>query len=81
MEQTFYLLTTLIYGTDDVSDRHTLYAKLEDALKAFEEEVADCQENFNPMKGSFTTDLPRCKEWLTEDGLGYCVTIVEMKPL
>ena len=69
MEQTLYLLTTLIEMQDSISDGHAPYRSLDDAMKAFEDEIADCQENFN---------LPRCKEWRTEDGYGYTVTVEEM---
>ena len=78
MEQTFYLLTTLIEMQDSVSDGHALYRSLDDAMKAFEDEIADCQENFNVQHGSTLIDLPRCKEWRTEDGYGYTVTVEEM---
>lgn len=44
MEQTFYLLTTLIEMQDSVSDGHAPYRSLDDAMKAFEDEIADCQE-------------------------------------
>lgn len=81
MEQKFYLLTTLIELQDSVSDGHALYRSLDDAMKAFEQEIADCQENFNVRYGSTLIDLPRCKEWRTEDGYGYTVTIEEMIPL
>ena len=62
-------------------DGHALYRSLDDAIKAFEQEVADCQENFNVRYGSTLIDLPRCKEWRTEDGYGYTVTVDEMIPL
>lgn len=52
MEQKFYLLATLIEMQDSVSDGHTLYRSLDDAMKAFEQEIADCQENFNVRYGS-----------------------------
>lgn len=81
MEQKFYLLATLIEMQDSVSDCHMLYSSLENALNAFEQEVADCQGNFNVKYGSFLIDLPRCKEWRTEDGFGYTVTIEEMKAI
>ena len=68
MEQKFYLLATLIEMQDSVSDGHALYRSLDDAMKAFEQEIADCQENFNVRYGSTLIDLPRCKEWRTEDG-------------
>lgn len=81
MEQRFYLLTTLIETQDCVSDGHALYASFDDAMKAFEQEIADCQENFNERYGYTLIDLPRCKEWRTEDGYGYTVTIEEIVPL
>lgn len=81
MEQKFYLLATLIEMQDSVSDGHALYRSLDDAMKAFEQEIADCQENFNERYGSTLIDLPRCKEWRTEDSHGYTVTIEEMIPL
>lgn len=81
MEQKFYLLATLIEMQDSVSDGHALYRSLDDALKAFEQEIVDCQENFKVQNGSTLIDLPRCREWRTEDGYGYTVTIDEMIPL
>lgn len=81
MEQRFYLLTTLIETQDCVSDGHALYASLDDAMKAFGQEIADCQENFNERYGSTLIDLPRCKEWRTEDGYGYTVTVEGIVPL
>lgn len=81
MEQKFYLLATLIEMQDSVSDGHALYLSLDDAMKAFEQEIADCQDNFKVQKGSALIDLPRCKEWRTQDGYGYTVTVEEMIPL
>lgn len=80
-KQKFYLLATLLETQDCVSDGHALYATLDDAMAAFEQEIADCQENFNEWHGSALIDLPRCKEWRTEDGYGYTVTVDEMIPL
>ena len=80
MEQKFYLLTTLI-ELESVSDGHALYVSLEDAVKAMEQEVSECQENFNVQYGSFVIDLPRCTDWRAEDGYGYTVTIEEIVPL
>ena len=81
MEQKFYLLTTLIEMQDSVSDGHALYVSLEDAVKAMEQEISECQENFDVHYGSLAIDLPRCREWRTEDGCGYTVTIEEIVPL
>ena len=81
MEQIFYLLATLIEKQDSVSDGHALYRSLDDALKAFEQEIAECQENFVVRYGSTLIDLPRCREWRTEDGYGYTVTTEEIAPL
>ena len=80
MEQKFYLLASLIEMQDSVSDCHYLYASLDDAVKAFDMEVEDCMENFEGRLGRFLMDLPRCKEWRTEDGYGFIVTIEEMIP-
>lgn len=81
MEQKFYLLATLIEMQDCVSDGHALYRSLDDAMKAFEKEIAECQENFNERYGSALIDLPRCREWRKEDGYGYTVTVEEIIPL
>ena len=40
MEQKFYLLATLIEMQDCVSDGHALYRSLDDAMEAFEKEIA-----------------------------------------
>ena len=64
MEQKFYLLATLIEMQDCVSDGHALYRSLDDAMEAFEKEIAECQENFNERYGSALIDLPRCREWI-----------------
>lgn len=81
MEQKFYLLTTLIEMQDSVSDGHALYVSLDDAMKAFEQETADCQENFDGRYGCTLIDQPLCKEWRTEDGYGYTVAVEEIVPL
>lgn len=81
MEQKFYLLATLIEMQDCISDVHLLYCSFDNAMKAFEQEIADCHENFNGQKGSTLIDLPRCREWRTEDGYGYTVAVDEMIPL
>lgn len=81
MKQKFYLLATLIELQDSVSDGHALYHSLGDAMEAFEQEIADCKKKFEEQDGSTLIDLPRCKEWRTEDGYGYTVLVDEMIPL
>ena len=81
MEQTFFLLTTLIESGDCISDGHSLYQNQEKAIEAFKDEIRDCAENFGGQKGDFIIDLPMCKEWRNEDGYGYTVTVEEVKPL
>lgn len=81
MEQTFFLLTTLIEFGDCVSDGHSLYDNDEKAKEAFTSEIRECAENFIAEKGEFLIDLPTCKEWRTEDGYGYTVTLEPIKPI
>lgn len=81
MQETFYLLTTLLEYSDSISDGHTLYYSLEDALDAMAKEIEECQENFDPSHGEVVLDLERCREWRTEDGYGYTVTIEAISPL
>ena len=80
MKQKFYLLATLLETHENVSDRHNLFISLDDAMRAFEKELADCRGTFNEQCGDTLIDLPRCKEWRTEEGEGYTVTIEEMTP-
>lgn len=81
MEQTFFLLTTLIEFDDCISDGHSLFESKEKASEAFITEIRECAENFEGQKGDFVIDLPMCREWRTEDGYGYTVTVEEVKPL
>lgn len=43
MKQKFYLLATLLETHENVSDRHNLFISLDDAMRAFEKELADCR--------------------------------------
>jgi len=82
MEQTFYLLTSLIEKTSDsISDTHRLFGTLEKAESAFLEELKECSENFDGQDGDLLIDLPRCREWRNGDGFGYTVTVEEVTPL
>ena len=63
MEQTFFLLTTLIESGDCTSDEHSLYRYKEKSIEAFKDEIHDCAENFGGQKVDFIIDLPMCKEW------------------
>lgn len=76
-----YLVTTLIEMQDSVSDGHALYISLDASLEAMAQEISECQANFNEHSGSTVLELPRCKEWRTEDGNGYTVAIEEIVPL
>lgn len=82
MEQTFYLLTSLIEKTSDcINDAHRLFGTLEKAENAFLEELKECSENFDGQEGYLLIDLPRCREWRNENGFGYTVTVEEVTPL
>ena len=81
MEQTFFLLTTLIEFGDCVSDGHSLFMNRDEALEAFTTEIEECAENFIGDKGDVLIDLPTCREWRNEDGYGYTVTVEEVKPI
>lgn len=81
MKPTFYLVATLIEMSECVSDSHTLCSTIEKAEKVFADDVRICQENFPGRDGEFLIDIWGCKEWRTEDGYGYTVSIEEIEPV
>jgi hypothetical protein len=81
MKPTFYLVTVLLEVCDTcITDEHHLYASFEDAERAFNYEVAACQENFEGQDGVSLIDLRGCREWRNADGYGFTVTIEEVQP-
>lgn len=81
MEQTYYLLSSVIETAENVSTYHALYYDLETAKKALEPEILSCAENFNFEDGKFVTDRPQYYEWRNQDGYGFIAQIEELTPI
>lgn len=79
VQDTFYLVHTLIERDGEASDCHMLYSTLDKAKAAMRTEVEDAMENFS--QGKVVHDLERLYEFRNEDGYGFTVGIDELKLL
>lgn len=79
VQETFYLVHTLIERDGDASDYHALYSTFDKAKPAMRIEIEDAMENF--AQGKTEHDLDRLYEFRNEDGYGFTVGIDELKVL
>lgn len=78
MEQTFYLLCSVLEMPESISTQHFLYADRSQAINTLEPEIHSCAENFNFEDGKFETNNPTSYEFRNQDGYGFQVWIEEI---
>ena len=78
--QTFYLLCALIERQEGASTGHQLFKDKNEAIKAMDDEIKSCAENFNFDESKFDKSFGNHYEWRNQDGYGFEVWIEEIEP-
>lgn len=80
MENSFWLLTTLVETAEHSNVNHSLFKSLESAQEQRRKEIERCSEDFAIDTGKYFFDSPLSYVWRDQDGHGFEIYIELITP-